>query len=95
MRIYATESKAFSTASLVGKAGIAPLSITVSAPQALANLRASLKGPSCWEYPVELRWLFKLEIRDAAINYEKNWYLKHSQQIIVYLVHKNWTLYKG
>lgn len=33
---------AFRTASVVGKAGIAPLSVTVNAPQALANLRASL-----------------------------------------------------
>lgn len=37
---------AFCTASLVGKAGIAPLSITVSAQQALANLRASLSKSS-------------------------------------------------
>lgn len=29
------------TASLVGKAGIAPLSVTVKAPQTFANLRAS------------------------------------------------------
>lgn len=38
----------FNTASFVGKAGIAPLSITVNAPQPLANLRAFLsRSSSC------------------------------------------------
>ena len=36
----------FITASLIGKAGIAPLSVTVNAPQALANFRASLSSSS-------------------------------------------------
>lgn len=54
---YATDLRmAFSTTSLVGKAGIAPLSITVNAPQALANLRASLNCFSFYEIKqVEVR----------------------------------------
>uniref|UniRef100_A0A2P2JXT6 Uncharacterized protein n=1 Tax=Rhizophora mucronata TaxID=61149 RepID=A0A2P2JXT6_RHIMU len=39
----------FNTASLVGKAGIAPLSFTVNAPQALANFRASLNLSSFYQ----------------------------------------------
>jgi len=42
--------KSFRTASLVGSAGIAPLSVTVTAPQAFANKRASLNSfSSCRE----------------------------------------------
>lgn len=39
-----TFPKSFRTASLVGSAGIAPLSVTVTAPQAFANKRASLNS---------------------------------------------------
>lgn len=42
-------SKAFMTASAVGKAGIAPLSVTVIAPQAFAKLRASLNRCSSYK----------------------------------------------
>lgn len=38
--------RAFRTFSFVGNAGIAPLSVTVNAPQALANLRDSLNCSS-------------------------------------------------
>jgi len=40
------QTEKWHSASLVGKAGIAPLSVTVNAPQALANLRASLSKSS-------------------------------------------------
>lgn len=57
-KIYATDlSKAFSTVSLVGKAGIAPLSFTVRAPQALANLSASLSRSSFCEELISSWWL--------------------------------------
>lgn len=50
LTIYANNlSMAFVTASLDGKAGIAPLSITVNPPQALANLRASLSRSSSYK----------------------------------------------
>lgn len=45
----ATGSKSFRTASFVGSAGIAPLSVTVRAPQAFAKSRASLsRFSSCY-----------------------------------------------
>lgn len=61
-------SKALSTASLVGKAGIAPLSITVSAPQALANLRASLNRPSSCKYRIYHHLDKDMDIEDFITN---------------------------
>jgi len=43
-----TSAMSLRTASFVGKAGIAPFSVTVRAPQALAKRRASLNRSSSW-----------------------------------------------
>lgn len=47
--VFPEPSMAANTSSLVGKAGIAPLSLTVNAPQPFANHRAPLSRFSSWK----------------------------------------------